>query len=318
MKFLSIASLCLLGAAAIPTISHAACEAPLLALDRMIATGHETGIDRVMEDIQSNMECDGSNIAKARASISNWLVPDPSGSTKVASLTDEQKRRLAKAYGLHADWRVSMRFGDVELAAQDFPKASEAYQDAIRQIDAIDRRGASKAALVEGMPSKTVLGQLALKIDEARHLAASAPNPVLVASVRERDGSIGGFYSPSLDRGPIALHVPVPILFDYDSTAFTEIGQQAVDELVELFKQRQPGEIAIVGHTDRIGSDAYNQDLSERRAKAVAQFLVDQGIQAHILVAGKGKSEPRQISDPSQYTQDQIDQLNRRVEFSWK
>jgi len=288
------------------------------ALIEAIAAGNEVSIDRAMVDIQSSMECDGGDVGKARSIVSNWLVPTTSGPSKASSLNDEQKRRLNKAYGLHADWRVSVLFGDLALTAENYREAAEAYQDAIRQIDSIDRQSASGSTSAGAIPSHAELVQLSLKIDEARHLAASGPNPVLVATIHERDGSVGGFYSPALNRGPVALHVPVPILFEYDSTAFTEIGKQATDELIELFKQRQPSEIAIVGHTDRVGSDTYNKDLSLRRAEAVAQILVGQGIQAHIVVAGMGKSEPRQISDASQYTQDQIDQLNRRVEFSWK
>lgn len=318
MKVISVACVCLLSVVGWPAAAEATCEAPLKALDQVIAAGREAAIDGALSSVQANMECDGGDIAKARSKVSVWLVADPSGPSKVASLTDEQRRRLVKAYGLHADWRVSVRFGDVKLAAQDFAGAAAAYQDAVRQIDALDPPAANGSTPAGTSPTHAVLAQLTLKIDEARHLAASGPHPVLVESVRERDGSVGGFYSPTLGRGPVALHVPVPILFDYDSTTFTEIGTEAAGELVELFKQRSPAQITIVGHTDRIGSDAYNQDLSLRRADAVAQFLVDQGIQAQILVAGKGKSEPRQISDPAQFSQDQIDQLNRRVEFSWK
>ena len=115
----------------------------------------------------------------------------------------------------------------------------------------------------------------------------------------------------------------IPISAFYAEAAPTrrppEAGQ-ALDTLYSQIEEARPkdGSATVIGYTDRIGSDAYNQDLSLRRADAVAQFLVDQGIQAQILVAGKGKSEPRQISDPAQFSQDQIDQLNRRVEFSWK
>ena len=318
MKFITAVCLFLLPVVGSPTVARAACETPMQALDEAIAAGSEARIDHAMVDIQSSMECDGSDVGKARSIVSDWLVPSPSEPNKISSLNDEQKRRLDKAYGLHSDWRVSILFGDVALADGNCRGAAEAYLDAIRQIDSMDRQSAADTTSAGAIPSQGELAQLTLKIDEARHLAASGPNPVLVATIHERDGSIGGVYSPALNRGPVALHVPVPILFEYDSTAFTQLGKQATDELIELFKQRRPSEIAIVGHTDRVGSDTYNKDLSLRRARAVAQILIDQGIQAHIVVAGMGKSEPRRISDASRYTQDQIDQLNRLVEFSWK
>ena len=51
--------------------------------------------------------------------------------------------------------------------------------------------------------------------------------------------------------------------------------------------------IIAVGHTDRIGSDKYNQSLSERRAAAVKEFLVGQGIDTNrVYTEGKGKTQP--------------------------
>jgi len=57
--------------------------------------------------------------------------------------------------------------------------------------------------------------------------------------------------------------------------------------------------IIAVGHTDRIGSDAYNQKLSERRAAAVKQYLVSKGIDANrVYTEGKGKKNP--VTKPDQ------------------
>jgi outer membrane protein OmpA-like peptidoglycan-associated protein len=66
----------------------------------------------------------------------------------------------------------------------------------------------------------------------------------------------------------------------------------------------------IEGHTDAVGSDAYNLDLSKRRAVAVALYLVNQmGISPdRLAVAGKGKTEP--------LTDDPYDAANRRVQFA--
>jgi outer membrane protein OmpA-like peptidoglycan-associated protein len=74
--------------------------------------------------------------------------------------------------------------------------------------------------------------------------------------------------------------------------------------------QQEPAlSLLIEGHTDALGSDRYNLELSERRAIAVARYLVvHHGIAPERLqVAGKGKSEPL-LSDP-------YDPRNRRVQF---
>jgi outer membrane protein OmpA-like peptidoglycan-associated protein len=59
----------------------------------------------------------------------------------------------------------------------------------------------------------------------------------------------------------------------------------------------------VVGHTDRVGSDKYNQGLSEKRAKAVSDYLISQGIPADkITREGKGKTEllPREPGESTQ------------------
>jgi len=51
--------------------------------------------------------------------------------------------------------------------------------------------------------------------------------------------------------------------------------------------------IKVIGHTDSVGSDSYNQSLSERRASSVAEYLLAQGVAPNKLTSeGKGESEP--------------------------
>jgi outer membrane protein OmpA-like peptidoglycan-associated protein len=69
--------------------------------------------------------------------------------------------------------------------------------------------------------------------------------------------------------------------------------------------------VHAVGHTDSTGSDAYNQNLSERRADAVASYLRSQGVAGNRLYAtGRGESEPRASNATEEGRK-----LNRRVEL---
>jgi OmpA-OmpF porin, OOP family len=66
-----------------------------------------------------------------------------------------------------------------------------------------------------------------------------------------------------------------------------------LDSLAGKVKSLTLEVIVAVGHTDSIGTDAYNQKLSIRRAEAVKKYLVSQGIEAkRIYVEGKGESQP--------------------------
>lgn len=84
-------------------------------------------------------------------------------------------------------------------------------------------------------------------------------------------------------------------LFDFDKAVVREDGKKALnDEVVTKMKLYPQVEVVLVtGHADRIGKESYNQNLSERRAAAVKDYLVSQGIDAgRIKTAGKGESEP--------------------------
>ncbi len=92
---------------------------------------------------------------------------------------------------------------------------------------------------------------------------------------------------------PITLQAET--LFDFDKSVIHADGKKQPDiEVVGKMKEYPQVEMVLVtGHTDRIGSDAYNQKLSQRLAAAVKDYLVSQGVEANrIETAAKGESEP--------------------------
>ena len=85
------------------------------------------------------------------------------------------------------------------------------------------------------------------------------------------------------------------VLFDFNKATLKPEASQALDSLYTQIEEARPkdGVATVIGHTDRIGSDAYNQKLSEQRAQTVANYLVGKGIPAaKINVEGRGKSSP--------------------------
>jgi OOP family OmpA-OmpF porin len=82
-------------------------------------------------------------------------------------------------------------------------------------------------------------------------------------------------------------------LFDFDKSAIKPAAKASLNSLAGKVKSLTLEVIVAVGHTDSIGTDAYNQKLSIRRAEAVKKYLVSQGIEAkRIYVEGKGESQP--------------------------
>ena len=82
-------------------------------------------------------------------------------------------------------------------------------------------------------------------------------------------------------------------LFEFDKDTLKP-GQPRLDEIAAaLVKNPQIANVRITGHTDRLGSEAYNLKLSQRRASAVAAYLVKKGVDANRLqVAGRGEANP--------------------------
>ncbi len=89
------------------------------------------------------------------------------------------------------------------------------------------------------------------------------------------------------------ITVAADALFDFNKAVLRPAGKAKLDEVVAKSKQLKLEVILAVGHTDRIGGDAYNQKLSEKRAAAVKEYLVSKGIEANrVYTEGKGKKQP--------------------------
>jgi OOP family OmpA-OmpF porin len=83
------------------------------------------------------------------------------------------------------------------------------------------------------------------------------------------------------------------VRFEFDSAKLTADSIAKLDTAIEILKRNADDKIEIAGHTDSQGDAAYNQGLSERRAQAVADYLVANGANAsNLSVKGYGESEP--------------------------
>lgn len=128
------------------------------------------------------------------------------------------------------------------------------------------------------------------------------------------------------------------IFFDFDKTTLRSDSKSGLDGLITLLKDNPHVTIELSAHTDRQGTDAYNDNLSQRRAEAVVNYLVKGGIEKDRLTAkGYGKTRPKKVTKAilKKYSffkegdilteeyirklpeeqQDAADEVNRRTEF---
>ncbi|MDP3709089.1 MAG: OmpA family protein, partial [Polaromonas sp.] len=126
------------------------------------------------------------------------------------------------------------------------------------------------------------------------------------------DGAIVPVVAPApvvVAPPPVAAPAPAPVVvappaatkvtyaadafFDFDKSVLKPEGKAKLDDLIGKIKDINLEVIIAVGHTDSIGSDAYNQKLSVRRSEAVKAYLVSKGIEKNrVYTEGKGEKQP--------------------------
>jgi|GEM_PF-244243 len=112
----------------------------------------------------------------------------------------------------------------------------------------------------------------------------------------------------------IQMNIPT-IYFDFDKANLRTEGIKQLERLLLLMKERNGVQLALEGHTDVRGSEAYNEVLSEKRAEVVRAFLVDRGIdEDRISYSWFGKTRPVHSCEEGNCTEAEH-QLNRRTEI---
>ncbi|MBR0749990.1 OmpA family protein [Bradyrhizobium japonicum] len=309
--------ICLVSLLAISTSWQALAECPseLTKVEKAVRSGSLQEAEAAAQAVGNSGMCEVSEQEAADAYLSQAQLQQ---ARKIdPALRDARAAALVQqAAGRDKYWRAWEAQGRIQRSRNDFRGATESFQSAINLIALASNASAGPWKNLN-LASAVEIAALAREADEAKHLAASGPQAVLVTAKPDRAGNPGGVFSAALNRGAVGVRVPAPILFEYDSAALTKMGEDAAKELTEYLRKQKPNVITVVGHTDHAGSEAYNLDLSKRRAAAVVEFLKGQNISARMTAIGKGFSEPRKLSEDTTYTQAQIDQLNRRVEFDW-
>jgi outer membrane protein OmpA-like peptidoglycan-associated protein len=105
------------------------------------------------------------------------------------------------------------------------------------------------------------------------------------------------------------------IYYNYNDATLRPDGRKDLDLVVSIMKQQPTIKVELRSHTDCRGRDEYNQNLSQRRANGVVEYMVTQGIARNRLVpVGLGESEPRNICQDGVNCTEQEHARNRRTE----
>jgi len=112
-------------------------------------------------------------------------------------------------------------------------------------------------------------------------------------TVAASTGTTPSTTTPGVKPSAEKITLSADALFDFDKATLRAEGKAKLDELAAKVKDIKLEVIIAVGHADRIGGDAYNQKLSEKRAAAVKAYLVSKGMEANrVYTEGKGNKQP--------------------------
>ena len=120
------------------------------------------------------------------------------------------------------------------------------------------------------------------------------PAAPLVQSVPVPPPQIAALTPPPAPR-PVAekLTLDADTLFDFDKATLRPAGRDTLDGFISKLRDISPETIMAIGHTDRFGTDAYNQRLSEHRVATVKAYMVSKGVEpGRIYTEGKGETQP--------------------------
>lgn len=152
------------------------------------------------------------------------------------------------------------------------------------------------------------IGNTLLNVGAIFRFGEPTPAPVIAASKPEAYVAAEPAPAPVIAPAAVVPMLPAPIchtktetvtlqaerLFGFDQSEITSVGKADLDAIVAKINARPSLELVLVeGHTDRIGPEAYNLKLSNRRADHVKEYWLSQGVnESRVEATGKGESEP--------------------------
>jgi OOP family OmpA-OmpF porin len=153
-------------------------------------------------------------------------------------------------------------------------------------------------------------GRCVMTSSWTKELATKECNPELFPEVAEAPAAPPPPPMPAYEKHTISATA----LFDFDKYALKPEGKEAISGIVDEIKtsKNKVIDINVVGHTDSVGTEEYNQELSVRRANAVKDYMVSEGVDPSIIdVKGMGEAEPVASNSTAEGRAQ-----NRRVEIS--
>ena len=266
-------------------------------------------------------DLDGADAMLANAPALHWAVQAVRGDIAAKRGQREEAAQLYSA-ALDTITDPTLTASDVRLVPVAERIALLAQENLMLSgslSSAITRGGAASGVLksaMRGIQIEAVDSQFEPTANTETYVASNEEDSYVdVSSInpyREADKEV---YAVADAVAKSVKAVYLPIKFAFGSADFDAAGVREAQTVANFLLSNKILRLSVVGHTDEIGSDAYNIRLSLQRAQTVKHFLIGQGVPAQIYVDGKGESQPPQYVDRSIYSDEERRAIARRVEL---
>ncbi|MDA8747899.1 OmpA family protein [Litoreibacter sp.] len=290
--------LCLISLALAPMITCAAQACPQYdAVITAVQAGDAANATQLHEVIAVSAECDDA----LREWVGDYLARASFMKAMDASAPELRRASLMRALKFEKHWRSYAELGRLDWQLKDYSAAAKHLQLAINELSEGD----------QGHPAET--SEIADIYQMASASLALADG--VVTMPKTRSGTPGGVLKTAI-RGFTIEEVNLPITFRYNSTEFDQAGETYAGVLAEHLTALGASSVVLGGHTDPVGGEAFNMDLSLARAEALSDYLKTNGFDGTIKVEGHGESQmpspPAGVDEGS----DEHHRIARRVAFS--
>lgn len=248
-------------------------------------------------------------LEQARATVQE-LERQPTAGSVAARPLSRAREALARAEALH---EAGEPLAEIQHQAYLADRHARIGMEMVEEAQAMENIRAAEARRREmQLEARTREAERAESMAREQRRAAEESRAAAAAAMQEAERleqELADLEAEQTERG-IVLTLSDDVLFATNSDALKGGAYRALDRLAEFLNDNPERRLLIEGHTDARGTDEYNRDLSERRAEAVAEALMERGIASDRLrPVGLGEAYPVASNDTSAGQQE-----NRRVE----
>ncbi len=264
-----------------------------------VQSGDRTSAEVLYDEIVFSAACDDA----IREWVGDYLARETFLAAEATDAVDEKRALLQKALGYEIHWRSYAALGRLDWDAGAYNEAAGNLQLALNE-------------LAEGDPTHDAAdSEIAEVYDLATAALALADAPVDLP--KTRSGTAGGILTTSI-RGFQVEEVALPITFEYNSTEFDALGTEYAALLADHIALTAPDIVTLGGHTDPVGGEAFNLNLSLARAETVSAFLRDAGFTGTIDAIGHGETQLPEPPPGIAPGSEEHHRIARRVAFSFQ